>query len=99
MYNKSNKLIDEFMDMKPIEGWKRHRPLGYHKSYDYLMPVVEKIYCIIKENNMNLLLPENTKALMFYNTKIHSKLNEVYRVVVEFIKWYNNQIEKGNIKL
>lgn len=96
----NNELIAEFM------GWNKDNqktiPLGlreydtledywFHSSWDWLMPVVEKIEnshescdiafapvgCIISRDGFN------------YNCDCDTKLEAVYKAVVEFIKWYN----------
>jgi len=82
--------------------------LKYHKSWDWLIPVVEKIealgfYTSIRANkysNGNTITTiENSNegtiagnllqlSITEQNLKV-SKIESVYTVVVEFIKWYN----------
>ncbi len=56
--------------------------LKYHKSWDWLMPVVEKCYqCNHEEGDLHMRLND---AVLTVN------IEEVYKAVVEFINWYNN---------
>ena len=96
----NNKLIAEFMDMQETNlGWvdsRRHilnddsiSPLLYHTSWDWLMPVVRKIvkYCC-NENDDAFESDQYTSILETVPLGIRE---DAYRVVVEFIKWYNEQ--------
>jgi len=72
---------------------------GYHLSWDWLMPVVEKIeetnfikiigkYCAIsrtKAHGFNDWIA--MEGVAFTNPK--SKLESTYKAVVKFINWYN----------
>lgn len=60
------------------EDWQFHSDhLRYNDSWDWLMPVVEKIVRL-DEHHMDVgSLP------------IGTPINEVYESVVKFIKWYN----------
>ena len=106
----TNKLIAEFMDWtKPFneihdatlykveQGTFELDELQYHTSWDWLMPVVEKIEfesnpevrfiimqhdCEIQEINGG-----HWRDLIEFNET--SKLQATYKAVVEFIKWYN----------
>jgi hypothetical protein len=102
------------------DGKKHHTDSGlkYHKSFDWLMPVVEKIesldlkeyfyqwedeygkhynfegICVEIEKNScwiyaNLLLDPSFDFA--YNYPCDSKIEAVYKSVVEFIKWYNEK--------
>ena len=80
----SNKLIAEFMGVHEImhDGYSEYelpsneivQNLQYHKSWDWLMPVVEKIYQL--DSNADFFGSINLEA--------------TYKEVVEFIKAYNN---------
>jgi len=76
--------------------------LQYHSSYDWLMPVVEKIESLdfnvkIKSHRQNNKLSHyciidhylKNKSLGCYDDE--KKLKAIYKAVVEFIKWYNEQ--------
>lgn len=97
-----NKLIAEFMgwEYNSTGFWEEtifdfHKELKFHSSWDWLMPVVEKIWMII----------ENRESLFYFNTEFDTeKEHTVYSsrytgnnkedcwlAVIEFIKWYNKQ--------
>jgi len=74
--------------------------LQYHSSWDWLMPVVEKIedlrYVIIFHHNychiqtLNSYTKKDSDDLWFI--EVHDKkIIAVYRAVVEFIKFYNEK--------
>lgn len=109
----NNKLIAEFHD----PTWKDRIDISweniedyvpsYHKYWDYLMPVVEKIESLKPENNSNTRFQFIIKGKMclvndkfkierddFLNLhyKVHeSKLLAVWFAIVEFLKWYNEK--------
>ena len=79
-----NKLIAEFMGYPNIANDKDKKDyledcVKYHESWDWLMPVVQKIeqYC------------EGVPQEML-NISLYSDINEVYNAVIEFIKNQNN---------
>lgn len=68
-----NKLIAEFMGYKEPEG-------KFHSSWDWLMPVVEKI--------------RNTKDDSIFKERVFTRLvkcniRDTYSAVVDFIIWHN----------
>lgn len=103
-----NKVIAEFMGLpKRQDGifeqlaflkdsiWQNENILKYHSSWDWLMPVVEKIEadcfasveiihmgCIINHND-----PEKTKTARFGKPKIRM----VYECILAYLEWYNKQ--------
>ena len=111
----NNKLIAEFMGLgiqsffveSPVNGeYIPDDELQYHSSWDWLMPVVEKIgslghtmidigirHCIITP----VLYSLSDDAMKFY-PKINSNAKPmkecIYTAVVEFINWYNSSKEK-----
>ena len=72
MTMEDNKLIAEFMGVKP--------PLymEYHTSWDWLIPVVNKIEMECKGVPIQLI-----------DVSFYDEIHEVYWAVVEFIKTYN----------
>jgi len=109
----NNKLIAEFMG---IESFKDslaslndgkiniskdvYEQAKYHTSWDWLMPVVEKIESIIfdENNSFNVTIGSTIYCViqdsngecydMTYDGE-KTKLLVVYKAIVEFIKWYN----------
>ena len=108
-----NKLIAEFMGVKEIDGMRliENAPhiratcyftpdqLEYHTSWDWLMPVVEKIAKLgfrVKTNfnpiDNSVIIQEvgnsdNTLSMMYYS----SPIEVVWLAVIQFITWYNQQ--------
>ncbi len=115
----NNKLIAEFMGYEIIYRPNSNGfieisdtelcdvdDLEYHKSWDWLMPVVEKIEEItIEDNNMTIKSHRFLVEIVLGSCEIYdsvsssvvgsgdygNKLDSTYNAVVEFIKWYNNQ--------
>jgi hypothetical protein len=110
-----NELIAQFMGWKlveptrPFQGNKFENgtdvmytvQLCYDTSWDWLMPVVEKIGKLYEanfpppEDFMKKILahedPIEKEYIDVISTSIYTPIDEVYKVVVEFIKWYNKQ--------
>lgn len=75
---KDNKLIAEFMGVDQVDidyAINEHGQLKYHSSWDWLMPVVEKIYSL--DADIDFFRVVNLEA--------------TYKSVVEFIKEYNDE--------
>jgi hypothetical protein len=79
----------------------RFEELEFHKSWDWLMPVVERIeetnfvkitrgFCGINETKTSTFNAWASYRIKV-QTKGESKIEIVYKTVVEFIKWYNKQ--------
>lgn len=95
-----NKLIAEFMGLEQTptglfvtkKGAIRVWELEYHISWDWLMPVVEKINTMEPSefnyhvDNMTRFRMEQGKIQML---SITSPMRIVYSAVLDFIKWYN----------
>ena len=87
-----NKLIAEFMGL-PTEvffksgimnyyyngAWHEEHELSYEKSWDWLMPVVEKCF------------QEEGKHYMINDALLTINIDEVHEAVVKFIKEYNKK--------
>mgnify|MGYP000061743786 FL=1 len=105
--NNENKLISEFMGVVfhddenqycDSEGYYIGLDLKYHTSWDWLMPVVEEIELLgyTFEKNLQridkdwqcLIVKGNDILYQEFNT---DSLIACHYVVIEFIKWYNEQ--------
>jgi hypothetical protein len=120
---KGNKLIAEFMGatideldnvkfILPADGVGLAgcglRACRYHSSWDWLMPVVEKIEGLFNGNsftitNRNLwcIIEMNTQFSLAYDIeyseisiKASTKLESTWQAVVQFIQWYNTQTKQ-----
>jgi len=63
--------------------------LPYHVSWDWLMPVVEKMWNITGHHN--LLYQDVGEKLTFFAADGKLLIDRVYGLVIKFIKWYNKQ--------
>lgn len=113
---KGNKLIAEFMNFRWIEedaNWYvptdeyskfgasfKVDDLKFHKSWDWLMPVVEKIGDIegccfeLHEGNNHVAqiwYCPKPYDLTVFSEKDNTLINNTWEVIVEFIQWYNKQ--------
>ena len=95
---KNNTLIAEFMGIEldtesyrcgskmTYEDWLNHstqKNMRFHESWDWLMPVVNKI---------EDYLADNVGKVGYFDECLNSNDLEVrYQAVVEFIKEYNNE--------
>lgn len=82
----------------PVQG-ERGSVLGdkglkYHSSWEWLMPVIEKI----EKANYGFKMCRKVVEIYFDDSKEviltvkeNSRLNSLHKAVVEFIKWYNQQ--------
>ncbi len=104
-----NKIIAEFMGMKPHHqdsgclirvddnGSNEVVPieeLAYHVSWNWLMPVVEKIEELGYDTELVYRLDDGEHCFYINDSPIFSsqmgcKKEATYLTVVEFIKWYN----------
>lgn len=61
----------------------------FHRSWDWLMPVVEKIEGL---SNDKKIIDWSRQSKTIFDFKLtDSKIEAVYNASVEFIKWYNEQ--------
>jgi len=106
----SNLLIRNFMEVSPMVygDWNLSSSFNnglYDKSWDWLMPVVEKIeniehptrgnefQVVIYEEEVEIFQKsdEGMKEIVYIPVDGESKLTNTHKAVVEFIKWYNNK--------
>lgn len=103
------------VSFNPDDAFSWYFPDGfkYHTSWDWLMPVVDKIEHLFEtttqlprfEINSHVayfaVFPSGEPYVRWYagcysespeKVKFNSKIEAVYYVCVEFIKWYNEQI-------
>ncbi len=70
------------------------KDLKYHSSWDWLMPVVEKIeslgYCVFQQNDACWIKVGRVGMKMpIISNLAENKKEATWLTVVEFIKWYN----------
>ena len=97
-----NKLIAEFMGVdvdsytsyaEELRKCYSESDLEYHSSWDWLMPVVDKLMStkqcdmIIHAKNL-VVISYGGKTFSYYEMSL---IENVWIAVVEFIKWYNSQ--------
>ena len=90
----NNKLIAEFMGWKertdPTERW-----FLYHTSWDWLMPVVEKIESVkawhVEISTDSCTIHNGLLKKPVFETYTPTKIEATHEAVVEFIKWHNKQ--------
>lgn len=106
-----NELIAEFMgfefknDHTNVKYWHYNElnlvstDLIFNESWDWLMPVVEKMYSLWLgvgedgfQKSLNLRLHSFSRKC-----PIHSPITQVYLRVVEFIKWYNKNSSNSEV--
>ena len=105
----NNKLIAEFMGVEKENGLYlfttsmddyKTDTLYFDTSWDWLMPVVEKIKRELYEVRIECLLDMTTVRVFHnyddeneisagYNSEVNNDIKAYYQAVVEFIKWNN----------
>ena len=83
----------------PKDGFSWYFPtdLKYHKSYDWLIPVIEEIEKLnyevtIHEFEVDIYtIPDR---IVRHNEVGETKLEGIWRTVIKFIEWYNKQTKK-----
>jgi hypothetical protein len=93
-----NELIAEFMGVG-FKGDKKVFPIAYkvwcsninsyNTSWLHLHDVIEKIEELNLQNSDNIIGSQARYILL--EKSIACELSEIYKAVVEFIKWYNLQ--------
>lgn len=105
---KGNKLIAEFM----MKGNSEIYIPEYHHSWNWLMPVVEKIQHLEGNNKISVnidfqihllgaveLWLDNKRVFGMTAFEVGTLIDAVYEGVIQFIKWYNKEKElcKSNL--
>jgi len=90
----NNKIIAEFMDCLTVDmnGVIKEdiNSLKYHKDWHWLMPVVTKIKSLSTLKEIGILFYQEWEQVI--NDKLLTlKIEALYVVCIEFIKWYNKQ--------
>jgi len=84
----NNKIIAEFMGLnidKGVQADYMEHELKYHTSWDWLMPVIEKIQGLVVDNpELDWQLYDDIRLNIPY-------LDDTYNMVVYTIKEYNNK--------
>ncbi len=85
-----NRMIAEFIGK---EIYQYHHESFYHSSWDWLMPVVEKIENYNSGSTLVIIEDERCHLDTQNNFEIdsvgHTKIEATYNAVVQFIEWYN----------
>jgi len=69
-------------------------PLDYNGSWDWLMPVVEKIESLgfrVEIIGLTCSIYTNSEENIYVDEPAMTKTEATWQAVVEFIKWYNSQ--------
>lgn len=85
-----NEVIAEWM------GFDAYEKLKFTMNWNSIMPVVEKIESFtaevfILDTSCRITMGEQHGLQVIADVDASSKIEAVYRAVVEFIKWYNTQ--------
>ena len=113
--NTDNELIADFMGYEVLDKYPRHNivapesggrkfylrnKMKYQTSWDWLMPVVEKIeslrhYVLIDTGSCEIGGDDVPVSISYENGD--TKIKMVYLAVIEFINWHNeNKIDSVN---
>jgi hypothetical protein len=98
-----NKVIAEFMGFKPAQKMQIRFNLGldkyYHSSWDWLMPVVEKIEKTMVSDEAWVdvtigcgrycVIQDNVEGQFEFTGMEETKILSTWKTCVEFIEWYN----------
>jgi hypothetical protein len=105
MSGQNNELCYRKDETGEITQVVRFEHLKYHTSWDWLMPVVEKIEKICRENGgplsnhskeqehleNQLDNPLHWKSWSYHNITLTTNIEDVWEQSVSFIQWYNTQ--------
>lgn len=79
---------DEEYEMRSIKHLDHFNALDYHKDWDALMPVVEKIYSLQKGKWHDKTRGFATDIWLSFQEKID--IQTTWNEVIKFITWYNS---------
>jgi hypothetical protein len=87
-----NELIAEFMngefdERELVFNGQQYKNLKYHSSWDWLMPVVEKIHSL--QDDIMKIGVGIAPVRNLFTLYITATIDVVWLAVVEFIKWYS----------
>lgn len=91
---KGNKLIAEFMTDEPevlahdLNKAGTLESMQYHDQWDWLMPVIEKIWNIIGNRSSLFYFEYENELIRSYEDHI-SNITDCWNAVIAFIHWYN----------
>lgn len=92
-------IIPSIEDAEYIQHFFQADEMLFQSSWDWLMPVVEKIESLgfnitIEKNYTDVMEIFNGLGGSLFGFKRSSdKIKNTHKAVVEFIKWWNNQVE------
>lgn len=81
-------------------SWWEERQLGYHTSWDWLMPVVHKIESIDSDKIDSRVTIERQECRIYFDSDNGKyewmfgglpKIESTWKSIVRFIQWLNNQ--------
>lgn len=79
--------------MSPFSGGVSIENLKYHSSWDWLMPVVEKIetidFVVIIKQGECVIVNNSGNTPKFIQQVSTTKIESTWLACVEFIEWYN----------
>lgn len=106
-----NRAIAEFMELETCtdpdhvndkcyavpyaKGYHRAKQLQYHSSWDWLMPVVEKIEKLSGDEQFQVQIIIGDCYISTNNSGIYfqvvgnKKIDSVWQAIIQFIQWYN----------
>lgn len=74
--------------------WYQWCDVEYHTSWDWLMPVVEKIKAIVREEKDSGEKKSLPRWVPIQNELCNVNITNVHYCVYKFIQWYNQQKQK-----
>lgn len=95
--------VGDYMANIPEDSWYFFNELAYHSSFDWLMPVVEKIEAFKNDiNSKRYTIKIDNNACLIYSADYDNrtitaktKIQATWLAVIEFIKWYNQTNQHG----